>query len=220
MGLSICSIDCHRYSLGNNSSITPFHLFLAAAGSNKCGRAFWSYFWTSDGCLYALFRPVTSGYLFELPDTVRTISKVCNEACKCGALVAITASDVSCIERHYEYDDYWEIMENYADIVFANSEEARAKIPFLLQGSYIGVKGEAIYIPVTMPVDTCGAGDAYPSGIFFRILRVSHLKSRGSVAAKVAPVVVGQQGTRHKIRDAIGLAEVIFIPLQGPNFLV
>lgn len=135
-------------------------------------------------------------------------------------------------------------MANYADIVFANSEEARAFCHFSSKesplsatrylshfvplvsvtdgpkGSYIGVKGEAIYIPVTMPVDTCGAGDAYPSGIFFRILRVSHLKSRGSVAAKVAPVVVGQQGTRHKIRDAIGLAEVIFIPLQGPNFLV
>lgn len=48
---------------------------------------------------------VVEGYLFELPDTVRTISKVCEKARKCGALVAITASDVSCIERHY--DDYW-----------------------------------------------------------------------------------------------------------------
>ncbi|MCD7455750.1 hypothetical protein HAX54_029427 [Datura stramonium] len=175
---------------------------------------------------------VVEGYLFELPDTVRTISKVCKEARKNGALVAITASDVSCIERHY--DDYWEIMASYADIVFANSEEARAFCHFSSKesplsatrylshfvplvsvtdgpkGSYIGVKGEAIYIPPSpcMPVDTCGAGDAYASGILYGILRgVSDLKSIGSIAAKVASVVVGQQGTRLRVQDAIGLAE-------------
>nr|XP_016511976.1 PREDICTED: uncharacterized sugar kinase slr0537-like [Nicotiana tabacum] len=175
---------------------------------------------------------VVEGYLFELPDTVRTISKVCEEARKWGSLVAITASDVSCIERHY--DDYWEIMANYADIVFANSEEARAFCHFSSKesplsatrylshfvplvsvtdgpkGSYIGVKGEAIYIPPSpcVPVDTCGAGDAYASGILYGILRgVSDLKTMGSVAAKVASVVVGQQGTRLRVQDAIGLAE-------------
>lgn len=175
---------------------------------------------------------VVEGYLFELPDTVRTISKVCEKARKCGALVAITASDVSCIERHY--DDYWEIMANYADIVFANSAEARAFCHFSSKesplsatrylshfvplvsvtdgpkGSYIGVKGEAIYIPPfpCMPVDTCGAGDAYASGILYGISRgVSDLKSIGSIAAQVASVVVGQQGTRLRVQDAIRLAE-------------
>jgi hypothetical protein len=48
---------------------------------------------------------VVEGYLFELHDTIKTISKACEEARRSGALVAITASDVSSIERHY--DDFW-----------------------------------------------------------------------------------------------------------------
>lgn len=48
---------------------------------------------------------VVEGYLFEFSDTIRIIMKACEEARKNGALVAVTASDVSCIERHY--DDFW-----------------------------------------------------------------------------------------------------------------
>ncbi|KAI8003223.1 putative sugar kinase slr0537 [Camellia lanceoleosa] len=90
-----------------------------------------------------------------------------------------------------------EIIGNYADVVFANSDEARAFCHFSSKespasatryqrhfvplvsftdgpkGSYIGVKGEAVYIPPSpcVPVDTCGAGDAYASGITYGILR-------------------------------------------------
>jgi sugar/nucleoside kinase (ribokinase family) len=174
---------------------------------------------------------VVEGYLFELPDTIRTITKACEEAHRNGALVAVTASDVSCIERHY--DDFWDIVGNYADIIFANSDEARAFchfsaeespisatrylshfVPFVsvtdgINGSYIGVKGEAIYIPPSpcVPVDTCGAGDAYASGILYGILRgVSDLKGMGDLAATIAATVVGQQGTRLRVQDAVELA--------------
>ncbi|KAL3521766.1 hypothetical protein ACH5RR_019915 [Cinchona calisaya] len=175
---------------------------------------------------------VVEGYLFELPDTIKTISKACEIARSSGALVAITASDISCIERHY--DDFWDIMANYADIIFANSDEARAFCYFSSKespvsatrylshfvplvsvtdgprGSYIGVKGEAVYVPPPpcMPVDTCGAGDAYASGILYGLLQgVSDLKGMGGLAAKVASVVVGQQGTRLRVQDAVELAK-------------
>ncbi|CAN8326138.1 unnamed protein product [Cochlearia groenlandica] len=189
-----------------------------------------------DSCLASLISKtnvfVVEGYLFELPDTIRTITKACEEAHKNGALVAVTASDVSCIERHY--DDFWDIVGNYADIIFANSDEARAFchfsaeespisatrylshfVPFVsvtdgINGSYIGVKGEAIYIPPSpcVPVDTCGAGDAYASGILYGILRgVSDLKEMGDLAATIAATVVGQQGTRLRVQDAVELAQ-------------
>lgn len=189
-----------------------------------------------DPCLASVISKtnilVVEGYLFELPDTIKTIAKACEVARKSGALVAVTASDVSCIERHY--DDFWEIMENYADIVFMNNDEARAFCHFSSKespitstrylshfiplvsvtdgprGSYIGVKGEAVYIPPSpcVPVDTCGAGDAYASGILYGILRgLSDLKGMGTLAARVASVVVGQQGTRLRVQDAVGLAE-------------
>ncbi|KAI7741887.1 hypothetical protein M8C21_022461 [Ambrosia artemisiifolia] len=175
---------------------------------------------------------VVEGYLFEFPDTIKTIKKICQVARDSGALVAVTASDVTCIERHY--DDFWEIMENYADIVFANSDEARAFCHFSSEespisstqylshfvplvsvtdgprGSYVGVKGEALYIPPSpcVPVDTCGAGDAYASGILYGLLRgASDLKGMGTLAARVAATVVAQQGTRLRVQDAARLAE-------------
>lgn len=175
---------------------------------------------------------VVEGYLFELPDTIKAITKACKEARSNGALVAVTASDVTCIERHY--DHFWEIVGNYADLIFANADEARALcnfdakestvsvtrylsqfVPLVsvtdgLRGSYIGVKGEAVYIPPSpcVPVDTCGAGDAYASGILYGVLRgVSDLRNIGTIAAKVAATVVAQQGTRLRISDAVKLAE-------------
>ncbi|XP_010433342.1 PREDICTED: uncharacterized protein LOC104717471 [Camelina sativa] len=197
-----------------------------------------------DSCLASLISKtnvfVVEGYLFELPDTIRTITKACEEAHRNGALVAVTASDVSCIERHY--DDFWDIVGNYADIVFANSDEARAFchfsaeespisatrymshfVPFVsvtdgINGSYIGVKGEAIYIPPSpcVPVDTCGAGDAYASGILYGILRgVSDLKGMGDMAATIAATVVGQQGTRLRVQDAVDLARSHAYRLKG-----
>ncbi|XP_073125879.1 uncharacterized protein [Henckelia pumila] len=175
---------------------------------------------------------IIEGYLFEFPDTIKTITMACEEARRCGAFVAITASDVTCIEKHY--DDFWNIMENYADIIFANSDEARTFcdfsskespalasrylshfVPYVSvtdgpRGSYIGVKGEAVYIPPSpcVPVDTCGAGDAYASGILYGLLRgIYDLRDMGKLAAKVASVVVSQQGTRLKVHDAIKIAE-------------
>ncbi|KAL4573337.1 hypothetical protein LXL04_020138 [Taraxacum kok-saghyz] len=183
---------------------------------------------------------VVEGYLFEFPDTIKTIKKVCQFARDSGALVAVTASDVTCIERHY--DDFWEIMENHADIVFANSDEARAFCHFSSKespvsstqylshfvplvsvtdgprGSYIGIKGEALYIPPSpcVPVDTCGAGDAYASGILYGLLRgASGLKGMGTLAARVASVVVGQQGTRLRVQDAARLAESYGFSVEG-----
>ncbi|KAK2658380.1 hypothetical protein Ddye_004913 [Dipteronia dyeriana] len=199
-----------------------------------------------DSCLASLiFKTnifVVEGYLFELPDTIQTITKACEEARRNGALIAVTASDVSCIERHY--DDFWEIVGNYADIVFANSDEARAFCHFSSgespdsatrylshfvpmvsvtdgpRGSYIGVKGEAIYIPPSpcVPVDTCGAGDAYASGILYGILRgVSDIKGMGTVAARIAATVVGQQGTRLSVRHAVDLAESFSYQLESSS---
>lgn len=127
-----------------------------------------------------------------------------------------------------------EILGNHADLIFANSDEAKALCNFSEKessvaatrylshfvplvsvtdgpkGSYIGVKGEAVYIPPSpcVPIDTCGAGDAYACGILYGVLRgISDLKSIGTVAAKVASTVVGQQGTRLRISDAVKLAE-------------
>jgi sugar/nucleoside kinase (ribokinase family) len=45
------------------------------------------------------------GYLFELLHTIEAIKKACEDAHKNGALIAVTASDVSCIKRCF--NDFW-----------------------------------------------------------------------------------------------------------------
>ncbi|TVU31584.1 hypothetical protein EJB05_23274 [Eragrostis curvula] len=186
---------------------------------------------------------IVEGYLFELSHTIEAIKQACEEAHKNGALIAVTASDVSCIKRCY--NDFWDIVGNYADILFANANEARAfcelpltdspmsatrylshSVPLVsvtdgVHGSYIGVKGEAIYIPPPpcIPIDTCGAGDAYASGILYGILRgASDLKGIGLLASRVAAVVVGQQGTRLRVQDADRLAESFALHLDSLEF--
>ncbi|AQL05451.1 pfkB-like carbohydrate kinase family protein [Zea mays] len=44
---------------------------------------------------------IVEGYLFELPHTIEAIKQACEDAHQNGALVAVTASDVSCIEHCY-----------------------------------------------------------------------------------------------------------------------
>lgn len=86
------------------------------------------------------------------------------------------------------------------------------------RGSYIGVEGEVIYISPShcLPVDTCGAGDAYASGILYGILRgASDLKGIGMLASKVASVVVRQQGTRLRVHNAVELAEAFAFQLES-----
>lgn len=122
------------------------------------------------------------------------------------------------------------------DVLFTNADEARALCAFgedstpeqatkhLSQfcplvsvtdgarGSYIGLKGEIVFVPPApcVPVDTCGAGDAYAAGMLYGLLRgVPDLKGMGDLAARVAAVVVGQQGTRLKEEHAVGLAESV-----------
>ena len=45
---------------------------------------------------------VVEGFLFDLLDKIKTITKSCEEARRSGSLVVVTTSEVSCIERHYD----------------------------------------------------------------------------------------------------------------------
>ncbi|KAG6549627.1 hypothetical protein Mapa_008605 [Marchantia paleacea] len=177
---------------------------------------------------------VVEGYLWELSETVESIAKACQSARDKGILVALTASDISCVKRHR--GKMWKVMSESADMIFCNSDEARALLngdgnmsPAMAaeilskychlvsvtdgaRGSYIGLKGEVSYVQPApcVPVDTCGAGDAYAAGVLYGILRgIPHLKGIGNLAARVASVVVGQQGTRLKEEDAKELSSSV-----------
>jgi sugar/nucleoside kinase (ribokinase family) len=48
---------------------------------------------------------VVEGYLWEIPQTIEAIAQACEAARQQGVLVALTASDVSCITRHRQ--QFW-----------------------------------------------------------------------------------------------------------------
>lgn len=177
---------------------------------------------------------VVEGYLWEIGQTIQAIAQACEAARQQGVLVALTASDVSCVRRHR--DQFWDVMCKNTDILFANADEARALCAFGddstpeqaakhlnqfcplvsvtdgARGSYIGLRGEVVFIPPApcVPVDTCGAGDAYAAGVLYGLLRgVPDIRGMGDLAARVAAVVVGQQGTRLTKDAAVDLAESV-----------
>jgi sugar/nucleoside kinase (ribokinase family) len=131
---------------------------------------------------------------------------------------------------------YRDVMCKSADILFTNTDEARALCGFNddsspeqaikhlsqycrlvsvtdgARGSYLALGGEIVYIPPApcVPVDTCGAGDAYAGGILYGLLRgVTDLEGIGNLAARVAAAVVGQQGTRLREESANEIAESV-----------
>ncbi|KAH8970367.1 hypothetical protein BDL97_02G085500 [Sphagnum fallax] len=177
---------------------------------------------------------VVEGYLWEIPRTIEAIAQACEAAHQQGVLVALTASDVSCVQRHHQ--QFWDVMCKSADILFTNTDEARALCGFNddsspeqaikhlsqycplvsvtdgARGSYLALGGEIVYIPPApcVPVDTCGAGDAYAGGILYGLLRgVTDLEGIGNLAARVAAAVVGQQGTRLREESANEIAESV-----------
>ncbi|MBA0874570.1 hypothetical protein Goshw_018734, partial [Gossypium schwendimanii] len=155
---------------------------------------------------------VIKGYLFELLDTIRTIIKACEEARRGGALVAVTASDGNCWQlRGFSVRALWHFSSKESSV--SATRYLSHFVPLVSvtdghRGSYLGVKGEAVYIPPPcVPVDT-GAGDAFASGILYGILRsVSELKVMGTLAARIAATDIGQQGTRLSVQDAVDIAE-------------
>ncbi|GJP36385.1 hypothetical protein CLOM_g20897 [Closterium sp. NIES-68] len=138
---------------------------------------------------------VVEGYLWDLPCTVHAISAACHAAKATGALVALTGSDVTCIARHRP--QFWEVMSESADILFANGDEACALLdcppstcpawaalqlsrycPLVsvtdgAKGAYIAHRGAGVTFVPSAPchaVDTCGAGDAYAAGLLYGLL--------------------------------------------------
>eukprot|EP00271_Cylindrocystis_brebissonii_P008481 TRINITY_DN22831_c0_g1_i1.p1 TRINITY_DN22831_c0_g1~~TRINITY_DN22831_c0_g1_i1.p1 ORF type:complete len:650 (-),score=88.88 TRINITY_DN22831_c0_g1_i1:497-2446(-) len=185
---------------------------------------------------------VVEGYLWDIAETVDVIAKACAAARRKGVLVALTASDVSCVKRFR--DNFWDVFSKSADVLFSNADEARALAGFPSStcpaytarhlsrfcplvsvtdgaaGAYLAMKGESIFVPPSpcTPIDTCGAGDAYAAGILGALLvGAADLRSMGAVAARVAAVVVGQQGARLREEDAKVVAEEWLRRLGGPS---
>lgn len=156
------------------------------------------------------------GYLFE-PLHLRDICyRGMDTAKKNGCLISVDLADPGLISRIG--DTFTDVLNNYADIVFMNEEEAYAftgtrdkasleKIPSRCgiaivklgdKGSIIKHSGGFVNIPVYRAnvVNTNGAGDMYAAGLLYGITSGRDIETSGKIGSYAASVVVSSVGAR------------------------
>ncbi|HEY8544911.1 MAG TPA: adenosine kinase [Acidimicrobiales bacterium] len=166
------------------------------------------------------------GYLFDRPESKEAYRAASDIAHGAGRKVALTLSDLFCVERHRE--DWLPLVRERVDILFANDAEAMAlwqcdDVPTAVErarefveigcitcgaeGSIV-VSGDETYKiaaePVE-PVDTTGAGDLYAAGFLYGYTQGRPLPECGRLGSIAASAVLGHMGAR----PGLSLAQLI-----------
>jgi sugar/nucleoside kinase (ribokinase family) len=158
------------------------------------------------------------GYLFDRDEAKAAFVRAAEIASAAQRKVALTLSDVFCVERHRE--SFKHLAAHHVDILFANEREiltlyetsdlaaalqsARAACPIVAVtrselGSVILSEGDETHItpfPVPNVVDSTGAGDQYAAGFLFAYARGRPLAECGALASMAASEVISHIGPR------------------------
>ena len=143
--------------------------------------------------------------------------------------VAFDIADPFAVGRYRQ--TFLSLIEEYCDIVFANSEEARflfdnydayeccrsmgklchvAVVKNGRKGSYVCENGRIVQVPLqgsTNPVDTTGAGDTYAAGFLYGVAKGCDMATSGQIASYLAGQVISQLGTQFSAAKAKELRE-------------
>ncbi|MFC1723557.1 adenosine kinase [Nanoarchaeota archaeon] len=157
------------------------------------------------------------GYVLEEPGLREAVLHALKIAKENGVRVSIDVADPALVRRCR--DDMKQIVEEYADIVFANEEEAQeltgledpyeacnelaktcqiAVVKMGKNGSVIRDGNEVASVdPVVVhAVDTTGAGDAYAAAFLFAITKGHDIEIAGNLGSHVSAKVVERIGAR------------------------
>jgi sugar/nucleoside kinase (ribokinase family) len=158
------------------------------------------------------------GYLWDPPQAKQAFLEAARLAHDAGGQVALTLSDVFCVERHR--DDFRALIEGHVDVLFANEAEllaltqverfadaaaairGKCKIAALTRsekGSVVLAGDSTIEIAaesVDKVVDTTGAGDLYAAGFLYGLSRGLDLKGCGTLGGLAAAEVIAHVGAR------------------------
>lgn len=162
-----------------------------------------------------------TGYMWDTEPQQRAIRKVLEVKKECNFLVAFDIADPFAVGRYRQ--TFFDLINEYVDIVFANSEEARYLIdnydayecaksigklcPTAIvkngkKGSFISSNGKIHEIPIygtSKPVDTTGAGDTYASGFLYGIEKGYDVVNCGKIASFLAGEIINQIGAQFTI---------------------
>ena len=158
------------------------------------------------------------GYLFDKPAAKTAFVKASELAAKAGRKVAVTLSDVFCIDRHRAA--FRHLVRTHCDLVFANEaevkalyetddfdvalEQLRAESPFAAvtrseKGAIVFDRTrivEAPTSPVSQIADATGAGDAYAGGFLFGLSKDFSLETCAQLGNMAAGEVISHMGPR------------------------
>ena len=165
-----------------------------------------------------------TGYMWDTESQQRAIRKVLDKKKEYGFKVAFDIADPFAVGRYRQ--TFFDIIKEYVDIVFANSEEARYLIdnydayecaksigklcPVAIvkngkKGSYISENGNIYEIPVygtSKPVDTTGAGDTYASGFLYGVQKGYGVEDSGKIASILAGEIINQIGAQFNVEKS------------------
>ncbi len=158
------------------------------------------------------------GYLFDPPAAKQAFYKAAELAHAAGREVAMTLSDVFCVERYLA--DFRDLLGKHVDIVFANQAEAEAlfetkDLNAIIRGfrqhcklavvtrsaedTLIISADTEIYVPVVpiqKLVDATGAGDLYAAGFLYGYTSGMSLQDAAKQGAMAAAAIIQQRGAR------------------------
>ncbi len=157
-----------------------------------------------------------TGYQLEDKNLKETLIKAMNIAKTNNIKISVDLADAELIKRNLEF--LKSVVKDYADVVFANEEEAKAftgkegkealhilsetaEIAIIKlgeKGSLIKAEGKIHEIPAykTEAVDTTGAGDMYAAGFLFGLSKKYGHEKCGKIGSFAASRVVSQHGAR------------------------
>ncbi len=161
------------------------------------------------------------GYLWDLDEAKNAFKAAAIECRKNGGKVALSLSDIFCIERNRE--SFQALLEEHVDILFANENEvialyqssnfssAVANIREKCETAVLtrGSKGSLIISNLKeysinsynfgKTIDTTGAGDLYASGFLHGYINCKDLFTCGKFGSICAGHIVTQLGSRPKV---------------------
>lgn len=169
------------------------------------------------------------GYLFDREEAKRAFVRAAEHARAADRRVALTLSDVFCVERHR--DSFRQLVRNHVDVLFANEaelkslyetedfdaalsavrEETRVAAVTRSEKGAVIVAGEAeARVPATAVdkvVDTTGAGDLFAAGFLTGYARGADLETCGRLGVIAAGEIISHMGARPQVKLADLAAE-------------
>ncbi len=159
------------------------------------------------------------GYLFDQPEAKEAIYYCCNLAKSHDKKIALSLSDLFCVDRHRK--DFFKLIDEYVDIIFANEEEIKSLYQSELKESINNIKNNVDFGAITLGsrgsvvfenkleyfvdpisleelVDTTGAGDLFAAGFLFGFINKYSIEKCGHLGNKAASEIIKYIGARPK----------------------